>query len=341
MTLLSPSLTRAQDETCLVPPSRFHDADVHDAEATWAQVRPIPSGNRRARGPRARAVLHDRPGMLGDPRRACTSLAGAAVVQRPFGTGCAVRSEIAWLDRCVGSIDLARLGFPEAGCAEPDIVVATGDVPTAVRPAFPAGWDRWAAAPRGARTNPPRAFLEVDGVPRGQASIRRATRAGMHRLRLTREEHRPVVRGVRADSHGGRAFAMVEVGGTSGPEANRPETIDGAARRDRAADGNGEPPRPASEHDDLLPDVLVGGLLIAAGVAALVPPFVTIAEHGRVIDHDERPDEYVQFGPASGVLLGSGAAAVIGGVVLMWVRPFATRARLGPTEASLTFAGEF
>ncbi len=88
---------------------------------------------------------------------------------------------------------------------------------------------------------------------------------------------------------------------------------------------------------------VVGGALIAGGVAALIAPVHTLARSGECVD-EPAPGlcrSEVQFGAVSGVLLGVGVAALAGGVVFLAAQPITVDVIVQPDEASVRVSGAF
>lgn len=100
--------------------------------------------------------------------------------------------------------------------------------------------------------------------------------------------------------------------------------------RDR---GGGEGQAPIAPEEVHWASYVIGIALVAGGIAALITPIWTLAEHGSPVPGDGR--EYVRFGPISGALLGIGASAIIGGIVMMIVGPIRATVSVSPTHGSL------
>ena len=174
-------------------------------------------------------------------------------------------------------------------------------------------------------TTPPGAFVELDGQSLGRSPIRRLSRAGAHTLHVTLEGYRSVTREITVDRHEEREITITL------REGEGEEVVPGEP-------GIVAPPRRAETREEAhWANYLVGGGLIAVGALALITPFWTLAEQGNPVSDTE----YVSFGPVSGVLLGLGAAAIIGGTIMMIVGPIRTTVTVSPSTASLTLSGSF
>jgi hypothetical protein len=327
--LIAPA-ARAQSDTCVLLPSPSTQAP----EAVREQVQVIVAEELREHG---NVVLSPRDAqmrMVGQPMRDCAQIDCAASVNRQLGTGFAVLTEIAWVGGRVTMINVALIGLEDGESVGGQAEVVGGDVAAAVRAAFQAAWDRWAASQQGyviVSTTPPGAFIELDGASLGRAPIRRLTRAGVHSLRATLEGHRSVSREITIDRHEEREIEITLTEGDGEETPAEPQAVDGHP-----------PPREGVDQvQQHWSNWAIGGALIATGIAALITPIWTLAEEGSAVPREGRPDDYVQFGPLSGALLGLGTAAIAGGAVMMIVQPIRTTVRVTPTGAGVTVSGRF
>lgn len=323
--LAVPSLAAAQADTCVVLPSPSSQAPVEARE----QVQAVVTEQLREHG---NIVLSPRDAQLrmaGQPMQDCAAIDCAAGVNRYLGTGFAVLTEIAWAGGRVTMINVALIGLEDGESVGGQAEVIAGDVGAAVRAAFQAAWDRWATSQQGyvvVTTTPPGAFVELDGQSLGRSPIRRLSRAGVHTLHVTLEGHRSVTREITVDRHEEREITITLREGEG-------EEVVAGGTRDRVT----PPAHTETREEAHWANYLIGGGLIVAGGLALITPFWTLADSGARVG--ER--EYVSFGPISGVLLGLGAAAIIGGTVMMIVGPIRTTVSVSPTTASLTLSGSF
>lgn len=320
--LLAASRVEAQADTCVVLPSPSSQAPEgvreHVQEVVTAQLRE--HGN---------VVLSPRDAqlrMVGQPMRECAAIDCAAGVNRYLGTGFAVLTEIAWAGGRVTMVNVALIGLEDGESVGGQAEVVAGDVDAAVRGAFQAAWDRWVTAQQGyivVTTTPPGAFVELDGQSLGRAPLRRLARAGAHTLHATLEGHRSVTREITIDRHEEREITITlsEGEGDEVPGGEAAGPIEAPETREEAHWAN----------------YLIGVALIAGGAGALVSPIWTLADNGTPVSETE----YVSFGPASGVLLGIGAASIIGGTVFMIAAPIRTTVTVSPTTAGLTVSGSF
>lgn len=306
-------------DTCVMLPAPESPAP----EAVREHVQSVVADRLREHGNVVIAPRDAQLRMVGQPMRDCAAIDCAAGVNRFLGTGFAVLTEIAWVGGRVTMVNVALIGLEDGESVGGQAEVVAGDVDAAVRGAFQAAWDRWVASQQGyliITTTPPGAFVELDGQSLGRAPLRRLFRAGAHTLRITLEGHRAVTREITLDRHEEREVAITLTEG-EGEEAI------GAA------------PATATREETHWASYAIGGALIAGGIAALVSPIWTLADLGAPVGTDGV--EYVSFGPVSGTLLGIGAAAILGGVVMMIVGPIRTSVVVTPERAQLSIGGWF
>lgn len=90
---------------------------------------------------------------------------------------------------------------------------------------------------------------------------------------------------------------------------------------------------------------IIGGALIAGGIASLISPIHTLATLDECADAQGLPPglcrSAVSFGAQSGVLTAIGVAAIAGGAVFLLVAPLRVDVAASPTSARLTLTGQF
>ncbi|AKF06545.1 PEGA domain-containing protein [Sandaracinus amylolyticus] len=336
VTAAFPSVARAQTETCVMLPSPSTTAP----ESAREQVQAIVTEELREHG---NVVLGPRDAqlrMMGQSVRDCAAIDCAAAVNRFLGTGFAVLTEIAWVGGRITMVNVALIGLEDGESVGGQAEVVAGDVAAATRAAFTAAWDRWAAAQQGyivVTTTPPGAFVELDGASLGRSPIRRLTRSGVHTLRATLEGYRSVTREITIDRHEEREIAITLTPG----EGEDPTHGGGGSAAGDVIGGEQQTTLPPVETRDEphWSNFLIGGGLIAAGLGALISPVWTLAVEGDA--WGDEGTEYVSFGAQSGVLMGVGIAAIVGGAVVMIVQPVTTTVTVSPTSAGIQVSGRF
>ena len=329
-----PARAQAQSETCVMLPSPSTTAP----ESAREQVQSIVTEELREHGNVVLAPRDAQLRMIGQPVRDCAAIDCAAEVNRFLGTGFAVLTEIAWVGGRITMVNIALIGLEDGESVGGQAEVVAGDVAAATRAAFQAAWDRWAAAQQGyvvVTTTPPGAFIELDGASLGRAPIRRLTRSGVHTLRATLEGYRSVTREITIDRHEEREIAITLTPG----EGEDPTSGDGSSDAGDVVSGPGGDTEPQTRQEPHWANYLIGGALIAGGAGALVSPIWTLAEDGN--PWNDSDTEYVSFGAQSGVLMGVGIAAIIGGTVFMIAQPITTTVSVTPTSAGVSVSGSF
>lgn len=327
--LMAPTSAHAQSETCVVLPSPSTTAPESAREA----VQGVVTDELRRHG---NVVLGPRDAqlrMIGQSVRDCAAIDCAAEVNRFLGTGFAVLTEIAWVGGRVTMVNIALIGLEDGESVGGQAEVIAGDVPAATRAAFTAAWDRWAAAQQGyviVTTTPPGAYIEIDGASLGRAPIRRLTRSGVRVLRARLEGYRTVTREITIDRHEEREVAITLTPG----EGDDPTHGEGGPGAGELVGGGEEVPQTREEAH--WANYLLGGALVAGGLGALVSPIWTLATEGQ-----RWGDDRVTFGAQSGVLMGVGIAAIIGGTVLVIAAPIRTTVTITPTSAGIGLSGNF
>ena len=88
---------------------------------------------------------------------------------------------------------------------------------------------------------------------------------------------------------------------------------------------------------------LLGGGLVVIGGGLLVPPLRTLARNGECASRCDEPAEAkrYRFGGRSIALLSVGAAAVVGGALVLALRPLRVSVAASPSSAAVTVEGRF
>lgn len=164
---------------------------------------------------------------------------------------------------------------------------------------------------------PEGALVTLDDEPIGHAPLERGVAPGNHDL------------GLSLDGFAGeRQSVEITRGHVSEVQAklSRGEADDGAASG---------PTRPS------VANWIVGGVLVAASVPALVLPIATLANDGDCSKRDSSGicTQRVHFGALSGTLLGLGAAALVAGGYILIAQPFTVGVDAGPNHAVLSISG--
>lgn len=92
-------------------------------------------------------------------------------------------------------------------------------------------------------------------------------------------------------------------------------------------------------------NLVIGGALVGAGVAALIYPIATLAQLGRCVNSEGLPEgwcrEEIVFGPVSTTLTVVGLAAIAAGIVWWITEPIHVAVAAEPTSARLQLGGRF
>lgn len=170
-------------------------------------------------------------------------------------------------------------------------------------------------------TDPEHAKLRIDGQDVGSSPHRRAIDVGTHELEAKLDGYRVFKKTFDIPLKSERVFevdaTLVEDDGSvsSAEEADAAATI---AVRPQAALGADDASALDSQ-PSTLPSYLVGGALIATGVALAITPLRTLAQDGECDgrkDPQGRCAARVEFGGVSAVLLGAAIVGVLGGTAL-------------------------
>jgi hypothetical protein len=320
-----PTAALGQAGTCVMLPPPATQAPPTARE----QIQGAVAEALRSRGVVVLATRDAQMRMTGQPMHDCAAIDCADEVNRYLGTAFAVLTEIAWAGGRVTMINIAIIGLEDGESVGGQAEVTGGDAAGAARAAFQAAWDRWEASQQGyvsVTTTPEGAFIDLDGQSIGRAPVRRLARAGAHTIRATLEGYEPATRDITIDRHEERALEIA-----LDPEGTTSDTPEP------------QPATPTTREEGHWSNFLVATGLILGGGAALISPIWTLVDQGvvTVVGTGMGPDEYVQFGPVSGVLLGIGAAAIVGGVIIMIAQPIRTTVTVSPDSARLTISGTF
>lgn len=323
--LLEPALGHAQ--TCaLLPPGRPSEGPPPPAAARGDAVEAVTRALSRE-GVTVIPSEDSRRRMLGEPFAECNALECGGAVVRSLGVDFAVLVTV-WAPRATPTSVVVTLIGPSDSAAG-DAPVAAGDVAAAALSALTIARQRWQASQMGfivVRTLPEGADIEIDGRLIGQSPVRHLVMAGRRQLRVHLEGYEPHEQAVRVE-----ATREQTVEFTLSPEASEASLHPVAA----------SPPRTE-------PDVanwLIGGALVAGGVAALISPLSTLAVEGQCADSAGLPEGWCRseasFGAVSGLLLGVGIAALAGGVAVLIAQPLQVTTTLTPDSARLEIFGTF
>lgn len=165
---------------------------------------------------------------------------------------------------------------------------------------------------------PEGALVTLDDEPIGHAPLERRVAPGSHDLALSldgfvgEQQSLEITRGHISEVHAKLAR--------------------GAADSDAASSG---PTKPS------VANWIVGGVLVAASVPALVVSIGTLANNGDCRKHDADGicTQRVHFGAFSGTLLGLGGAALVAGGYILIAQPFTVGVDAGPDHAIVSVAG--
>ena len=207
-----------------------------------------------------------------------------------------------------------------------DIASLTGAAAEATLLAL-SGWPERHGAPGriAVEGTPPGATVHVDGRPVGTVPHEEEASPGAHTVRVFSQGRQDFEQQVEVTS-GETAVVRVQLvrGNDTGEVVGDPDPII-------------TPPRPA-ERGSALPSYLLGGGLVLAGAALLVPGFYALANDGECADTPCRGDAgrvvwKTDFDGGDAVLIGAGAVLILGGAVLLAARPW----RLAPSASPHSF----
>lgn len=261
--------------------------------------------------------------MVGEPFAECNALDCGAQVARSLGVDFVVLVTL-WAPRGEPtSVVVTLIGANDSAAGDAPI---DGDVVAATLRALTTAQQRWQAAQMGfleVRSNPPGAAVEIDGRLVGQTPIRHLAMAGLRSVRIHLEGYEPVEERVRVEPTREHPVEVTLTQATEPPPVAVPET----------------------RTEPHWANWLVGGALVAGGIAALVSPIHTLARLGECVESGGLEPGWcrseVTFGVQSGVLLGVGAAALIGGIVFLAAQPFQITTVVTPDSAALQLSGTF
>lgn len=103
-----------------------------------------------------------------------------------------------------------------------------------------------------------------------------------------------------------------------------------------------ESPEVSTQEESAWPSYLLGGALVAGGIAAWVQPIIALSQNGDCAERcgSETREQY-SFGGKEIAFAAIGSAAIVAGVVIMIARPIRLSPSVSPTSAGLTVSGEF
>ena len=260
--------------------------------------------------------------MIGEPFAECRDLdCGPDVVQN-LGVDFVVLVTV-WAPRGTAtSVVVTLVGAHDSVAG--DSPVANGDVSAAATAALATALSRWQASQTGfvvVTSEPPGASVEVDGRAVGRTPLRYLVPAGQRTLRIYMDGFVAVER-------------VLDV--TSAQE----HPIEVTLVAEGAIEGPQEPPTRTEPH---FLNWIVGGALVAGGVAALIAPIHTLARDGECTEPLGTAfcRSRVEFGAVSGVLLGVGALAIVGGVIFFAAQPITVTVAASPDAAQMRLSGRF
>jgi hypothetical protein len=264
--------------------------------------------------------------MLGETFADCNALECGGSVARSLGVDFVVLVTV-WAPRGTPtSVVVTLIGANDSAAG--DAPVEAGDVAAATLSALTIARQRWQASQMGfliVRTTPPGADVEVDGRLIGQSPVRHLVLGGRRQVRVHLDGHDTVDRAVRV-------------------EPTREETLEIELVASSGAITT-PPVMPETRTEPHVANWLIGGALIAGGLAALVSPIVTLATEGQCADTTGLPPGWcrsvVSFGATSGVLMGVGVAAVAGGIFFMAAQPLQLSTTVTPDSAMFQLRGTF
>jgi hypothetical protein len=271
--------------------------------------------------------------VTGESFGACRDLDCGARIARQLGVDFVVLVTV-WAPR--GTPTTVVVTFVGAtDSAAGDAPVARGEVAQAASAALATARQRWEASRMGAlvvRSSPEGADVEVDGRLVGRTPSRNLVMSGRRQVRVHLDGHEPHEEAVLVEAAGEAAVDVALRAFQAAP------SLLGAGPTSRAGAADAAQP-------DWVANGLLGGGLVAAGVAALVSPSITLAGEGQCADDAGLPPGWcravVRFGVASGVLLGTGLAAVASGVVVLAAQPFRVQPVVSAERAMLEVGGTF
>lgn len=260
--------------------------------------------------------------MADQPFVDCNALACGSEVVRYLEVDCAVLVTL-WAPRGEPtSVVVTLIGESDSAAGDAPI---DGDVVPATLSALTVARQRWQATQMGfveVRSDPAGADVEIDGRFVGQTPLRHLAMAGVRTIRIHHEGYEPVEEEVRVE-----------------PTRSHPVEVT------LQPSGPAESVGPVSRTEPHWTNWLLGGGLVAGGVAALISPIHTLARLGECTDDPGLPAGLcrrgVSFGAQSAVLLSIGTAALIGGVVTLIGQPIQVTTTLTPDSASLQLSGTF
>lgn len=319
--LLAPSPTVAQ--TCaMLPPGRPAEGPAPPAAARATAIDAVTRALEDA-GVQVIATAEAQRRMVGEPYAECAALDCGGSVVRRLGVDYAVLVTV-WAPRGTPTVVVVTL-IGENDSAAGDAPVVQGDVAAAALNALATARQRWQAAQMGfvdVRSTPEGADVEVDGRLVGRTPVRHLVMAGERRVRVELAGFEPVEQVVHVV-----------------PMREHPVAVTLSPASDVSA------PEPITRTEPHLANWVLGGALVLGGVVALISPLHTLAVLDQCVDAHGLPEGYCRstatFGAQSGILLGIGAAALAGGIVVMVAQPLQATTVVTPDAAWIQLSGTF
>lgn len=316
---------RVHAQSCaLLPPGEPGTGPAAPAEAESAAVDAVTEALTRD-GLVVMASADAQRRMVGEPFAECNALDCGSAVVRSLGVDFAVLVTVWAPAGTPTSVVVTFIGKDDSAAGDAPV---DGDVTRAALSALATARQRWQTSQMGflqVRTTPPGAAIEVDGRVVGTSPLRHLTMAGERRVRLHLEGYEPVERTVRV-----------------APTQEHPVEVTLVEAIDLEPDPVPEPVTTTEPH---FANWILGGALIAGGAAALVSPIHTLATEGECSESGGLPNgwcrSHVSFGVQSGILLGVGAAALVGGVIILIAQPIQVTTVVTPDSAGLRLSGTF
>ncbi len=320
--LLAPLDALAQ--TCaMLPPGRPSEGQPPPADAQAAAVEAVTRALAGS-GVTVIAAPDAQRRMVGEPFAECNALECGAEVVRSLGVDYVVLVTV-WAPRgSPTSVVVTLIGAGDSAAGDAPV---EGDVTTAALSALTTATQRWQASQMGfiaVTSQPEGAAVEVDGRLVGQTPLRHLVAAGQRRVRIHLEGYDTVEQTVRVE-----------------PTQEHP--VDVTLAPATAGEHHDEQPGGGTYTEPHFANWIIGSALVAGGIAALISPIVTLATEGDCTDPVSSGwcRSVVSFGPQSGVLMGVGIAAIVGGAVFMIAQPIQITTAVTPSSAMVQLRGTY
>jgi hypothetical protein len=311
-------------QTCaMLPPGRPSEGQPPPADAQTAAVEAVTRALAGS-GITVIAAPDAQRRMVGEPFAECNALECGAEVVRSLGVDYVVLVTV-WAPRGTPtSVVVTLIGSEDSAAGDAPI---DGDVIAAALSALTTATQRWQASQMGflaVTSEPTGADVEVDGRLIGQTPLRHLVPAGQRRVRVHLDDYEPWEQTVRVAPTQEQPL-----------EVTLSPVITGGS-------GDGAP-ESSTRTEPHFANWIIGSALVAGGIAALISPIVTLATEGDCAD--PLPNGWcgtvVSFGPQSGVLMGVGIAAIVGGAVFMIAQPIQLTTVVTPNSAMVQLRGTF